>query len=210
MQKVFLRCKVSVNAPLNLCWSLIIWKFYRGATLNQGRTLLMCTETKTLTLFFFSIHCQYPSTEESLLQWKHRTKVTNMAIFYLCSGDSEKNYPKWPYCKDAIPKQWWLHWIHKNGQYTPNSWTSLFHSKKQSNTICCMIFFNLLVLCSMFVLQMELLSAFSFVKSSSLERHMSFHIFLNAVYNWTRNIYEYPGPTLAINQYMQDWHYSVR
>lgn len=107
--------------------------------------------------------------------------MTNMASFYLCSGDSEKNHPKWPYCKDAIPKQRWLHWIHKNGLYTPNSWSSLFHNKKESNTISCMICFNLLVLHSMFVLQMEFLIAFSFVKSSFLEHHMSFHIFLNAV-----------------------------
>lgn len=40
----------------------------------------------------------------------------------------------------------------------------------EGNTICCMICFNLLVLHRMFVLQIELLSAFSFVKSSFLEQ----------------------------------------
>lgn len=56
-----------------------------------------------------------------------------------------------------------------NMDFIPQLLKQSFSQQEGSNTICCMICFNLLVLHDMFVLQ-ELFSGFGFVKSSSLER----------------------------------------
>lgn len=56
------------------------------------------------------------------------------ASFRLRLGDSEENHPKWPHCQDAIPKQWWLHWIPQTWTFIPKILEVVFFTTRRKAT----------------------------------------------------------------------------